>query len=150
MAEHLPSLDKVLAAIPRSTSNGRAHAVLSMCGVGLCVPHSPHITQPRLPWEVQKCTRKDAVQHTLAGSSVPLTSETHAGLRTVTLKPTASYGQTFVETDCCLVEQGHRGPETLTICSLRSDILVAPKRSPWDQAYIPGPPAHLQPQAPWL
>lgn len=126
MAEHLPSLDKVLAAIPRSTSNGRAHAVLSMCGVGLCVPHSPHITQPRLPWEVQKCTRKDAVQHTLAGSSVPLTSETHPGLRTVTLKPTASYGQTFVETvDCCLVEQGHRGPETLTICSLRSDILGA-------------------------
>lgn len=70
--------------------------------------------------------KKDAVQHTLAGSSVPRTSETHPGLRTVTLKPTASYGQTFVGTvDCCVVEQGHRWPETLTICSLRSGILGA-------------------------
>ena len=70
--------------------------------------------------------KKDTVQHTLAGSSVPRTSETHPGLRTVTLKPMASYGQTFVGTvDCCVVEQGHRWPETLTICSLRSSILGA-------------------------
>lgn len=70
--------------------------------------------------------KKDTVQHTLAGSSVPRTSETHPGLRAVTLKPTASYGQTFMETvNCCVVELGHRWSESLTICSLRSGILGA-------------------------